>query len=77
MFFIAYSFKGQVHVFAGRKMYDENCKSPVLEDKCNIKIFLSPDILDIRASVYAYKTVYAYTISLSWPRTNDEYLAFS
>ena len=41
MFFIAYAFKGQVHVFAGRVKID--CKSLVLQDKCNIEIFLSPD----------------------------------
>ena len=37
MFFIAYTFKGQVHAFAG-----ENFKLLVLQDKCNIEIFLSP-----------------------------------
>ena len=37
MFFIAYTFKGQVHVF-------ERCKSLILQDMCNIEIFLSPDI---------------------------------
>ena len=38
MFFIAYTFKGQVHVFAGQA----NCKSLGLQDECNIEIFLSP-----------------------------------
>ena len=38
MFFIAYAFKGQVHVFAG----SGNCKSLVLQDKYNIEIFLTP-----------------------------------
>ena len=38
MFFIAYALKGQVQVFAGRV---KNCKSLVLQDKCNIEIFLS------------------------------------
>ena len=33
-FFIAYAFKGKVHVFAGQVK--------VLQDKCNIEIFLSP-----------------------------------
>ena len=36
MFFIAYAFKGQVHVYAG---WVKICK----QDKCNIEIFLSPD----------------------------------
>ena len=38
MFFIAYTFKGQVHVFAGQV----NIVTFVLQDKCNIEIFLSP-----------------------------------
>ena len=43
MFFITYTFKGQVHVFAGRvKIVRENCKSLVLQDKRNFEIFLSP-----------------------------------
>ena len=43
MFFIAYTFKGQVHVFAGRvKILSENCKSLVLQDKRNFEIFLAP-----------------------------------
>ena len=43
MFFIAYTFKGQVHVFVGRvKIVRENCKSLVLQDKRNFEIFLSP-----------------------------------
>ena len=41
MLFIAHAFKGQVHVSAGR---EKNCKSLVLQDKCNIEIFLSPAI---------------------------------
>ena len=41
VFFIAYAFKGQVHVLINRTC--ENCKSLVLQDKCNIEIFLSPD----------------------------------
>ena len=40
-FFIAYTFKGQVHVLIYRTC--ENCKPLVLQDKCNIEIFLSPD----------------------------------
>ena len=40
MFFNAYIFKRQVHVFAGP--VTENWKSLVLQDKCNIEIFLSP-----------------------------------
>ena len=42
MFFIAYTFIGQVHdiVFAGQVKI---CKSLVLQDKCNIEIFFSPD----------------------------------
>ena len=36
MFFIACTFKGQVHVFAGTS---ENCKSLVLQDKCNMNYF--------------------------------------
>ena len=40
MFFIAYTFKGQVHVFAGWV----NIVSLVLQDKCNIEIFLFPVI---------------------------------
>ena len=35
MFFIAYPFKAQVHVFGT----SENCKSLVLQDKYNIEIF--------------------------------------
>ena len=38
MFFIAYAFKGQEHVITS-----ENCKSLVLQAKCNIEIFLSPE----------------------------------
>ena len=38
MFFIAYTFKGQVHVFAGRV----KIKSRILQDKYNIEICLSP-----------------------------------
>ena len=41
MFFIAYAFKGQVHVLIYRT--GENCKSLVLQDKFIIEIFLSPD----------------------------------
>ena len=37
MFFIAYAFKGQVHVFAGRVNI---VMSLILQDKCNIEIFL-------------------------------------
>ena len=40
MFFSAYAFKGQVCVCRT----SENCKSLVLQDKCNIEIFLSPDM---------------------------------
>ena len=40
MFFIAYAFKGQVHVLVYRT--SENCKSLILQDKCNIEILLSP-----------------------------------
>ena len=39
MLFIAYAFKGQVHVFTERV---GNYKSLILLDKCNIEIFLSP-----------------------------------
>ena len=51
MFFIAYTFKGQVHVFIYRT--SENCKSLVLQDKCNIEIFLSllPFSIEIVASI--------------------------
>ena len=50
MSFIAYAFKGQVHVFAGRvKIF---CKSLVLQDKCYIEIFLSP------ASCYNWATTW-------------------
>ena len=47
MIFIAYTFKGQVHVFAGVKIM-----SLILQDKCNIRIFLSPEtsVLNFRAS---------------------------
>ena len=38
MFFIAYTFKGQVHVFARRV----KIVSLVLQDKYNIEIFFSP-----------------------------------
>ena len=38
IFFIAYAFKGQVHVFAG---WVKIVKSLVLQDKCNIEIFFS------------------------------------
>ena len=52
MFFTAYTFKGQVHVafkgqvhvFAGRVKI---VKSLVLQDKCNIDIFLSPVLANI------------------------------
>ena len=40
MFFIAYAFKGHVHVFCRTS---ESCKSLILQDKCNIEIFLSPE----------------------------------
>ena len=40
MFLISYAFKGQVHDCVCRKSV--NCKSLVLQDKCNIEIFLSP-----------------------------------
>ena len=40
VYFIAFAFKGQVHVFIYRT--SENCNSLVLLDKCNIEIFLSP-----------------------------------
>ena len=52
MFFIAYTFKGQVHVFC---RMSENCKSIVLQDKCNIEIVLSPgpvEPLNISAWVF-------------------------
>ena len=39
MFFIAYTFKGHVHVFAGQVKIEVT----VLQDKCNIEIILSPD----------------------------------
>ena len=39
MFLIAYTFKGQVHTFAGRVKIVETL---ILQDKCNIEIFLSP-----------------------------------
>ena len=42
MFFIVYALNGQVHVFVGR--VNQYCKSLVLQDKCNIEIFLSPDV---------------------------------
>ena len=35
MFFIAFTFKGQVHVFAVK----------TVQDKCNIEIFLSPALI--------------------------------
>ena len=38
MFFIAYTFKGQVHVSAGQVKIPQ---SLVLQDKCNIEICLS------------------------------------
>ena len=50
MFFIAYAFKGQEHVFAGQVKIvshlscSKNCKSLVLQDKCNIEILLSPAV---------------------------------
>ena len=44
MIFIAYTFKGQVHVFAGRVKI---VKSLVLQDKYNIEIFLSPEVLNL------------------------------
>ena len=40
VFFIARALKGQVHVLIYRT--SENCKSLVLQDMCNIEIFLSP-----------------------------------
>ena len=42
VFFIAYAFKGQVYVLIYRT--SEIYKSLVLQDKCNIKIFLSPEM---------------------------------
>ena len=41
MFFIAYAFKEQVCVFAGRV----KIVGLVLQDKCNIEIFLSPEVM--------------------------------
>ena len=41
MFFIAYAFKGLGPVCRT----GENCKSPDLQDTCNIEIFLSPAVL--------------------------------
>ena len=52
MFFIAYAFKGQVHVFACRT--SENCKSLVLQDKCNIEIFLSAELVLGDRAIYIY-----------------------
>ena len=46
MFFIAYTFEGQVHVFAGRVKI---VNALVLQDKCNIEIFLSPDNTSLNA----------------------------
>ena len=44
MFFIAYIFKGQVCVCKA----SENCKSLILQDKCNIEIFLSPEYIFLK-----------------------------
>ena len=65
MFFIAYTFEGQVHVFAGRVKIashsscrtSENCKSLVLQDKYNIEIFLSPEQCGILTSVESVEPV--------------------
>ena len=42
MFFIVYAFKGHVHAFAGRV----KVMSLVLQDMCNMQIFLSPDLVE-------------------------------
>ena len=44
MFFIAYPFKGQLASACVRRT-SENCKSHVLQDKCNIEIFLYPEVI--------------------------------
>ena len=43
MFFIAYTFNGQVCVLAGQEKIVSH--SIVLQDKCNIKIFWSPVLI--------------------------------
>ena len=43
---ITYTFEGQVHVFAGRVKI---VNALVLQDKCNIEIFLSPDNISLNA----------------------------
>ena len=42
MFFYAYTFKGQVHMFAGGVKIVSHSDSLVLQGKCNIEISLSP-----------------------------------
>ena len=68
MFFIAYTLKGQVHVFA--------CKSLVLQDRCNIEIFLSPVLLQkIKTSESTYLClafVCPMPLSLKGPVCDDE-----
>ena len=44
MFFNAYAFKGQMHVCCRT---NENCKRLVLQDKCNIEVFLSPVVYTV------------------------------
>ena len=47
MFFIAYAFKGQVHDCVCRT---SDCKSLVLQDKCNIEIFFVPSDVSYNVS---------------------------
>ena len=53
MFFIAYTAKGQVHVHVCRM--SEKCKPLVVQDKCNIEIFLSPDLCMISKKKPSHK----------------------
>ena len=60
MFFIAYAFKGQAHVFAGRMKIVS--RSLVLQDKRNIEIVLSPDVqmplINSHADISLYTHIY-------------------
>ena len=59
MFFIVYSFKGQVHAFAGQI---KNCKSLILQDKSNFEIYLSP--------VWAFKKAFVLNGQAKVPKSH-------
>ena len=64
MFFIAYAFKGQVHVFAGRVKN--------LQEECNIEIFLCP-VLDSGYSKFWGKLVVRLNQASSTTKTSNTF----